>query len=270
MGYDAYVRCNCYKEGKINKPYFSEYLIEDIEGYELLLPDNIKNDENLSEKIYRDFSDWEYKGCEHEYMEYYNCRISNAGGMGWLVGAIEYINKFENIPLLMKYIEDRYGGFLAYENINEFKKEIDIFKKYGGIPVYEFRYKTKDEDIALSDTVSFDMEGHKKILFNKNNIELSVLNGNFLISENNINVFKANDFYILNNNREYYYKNLITNEKYTCKHVFENKCFRKHKKNNFYFEKNPKYFVDLFIDIAEIFYELINASLITKNPIIWC
>jgi len=270
MGYDAFVRCNCYKEGKIKKPYFSEYLIETIDGFELNLPKNILDDKYLSEKIENDFFDWEYNGCEHEDMEYINCRISNAGGMGYLIGAIEYINKFEKIPLLMDYVKNCNGGFIDFKNIHEFKNEIDIFKKYGGIPIYEFRYINENDNAALDSTVSFNKEDEKKILLSKNNFQLYVLNGIFYISENNNVVFHASNLVIYRQKHDYSYVNLMTKEKYNCKFIFEDKCFKIYTKNKFTFLKNPEYFVELFNCFAEIFYDLIKASIETKNPIIWC
>jgi hypothetical protein len=270
MGYDAYIRCNCYKEGKIEKPYFSAYLVENIDGFKLNLPKNILDNKNLIEKIEEDFYNWVYNGCEHEDMEYYNCRISNAGGMGWLVGAIEYINKFEKIPLLMGYIKDCNGGYLSYESIHEFKNEIDIFSKHGGIPIYEFKYVRKENDGEIWSTVSYDMEDHKNILFSENNIELSLNNGYFNIVENTNLVFQANNFLVYNQDNNYSYIDVITSKKYTCKYVFDNKCFNKHKKNFFYFEKNPEYFLSIFDSFSKTFYDLINASIKTKNPIIWC
>lgn len=270
MGYDAYVRCNCYKEGKIEKPYFSEYLIETEDGFELNLPKNILDDEILSEKIENDFDNWEYNACEHEYMEYFNCRIANAGGIGWLFGAIKYINKFENIPLLMSYINDCNGGYLSYENIQNFKKEIDIFKKYGGVPIHEFRYINENNNVALNDTVSFNIEDEKYTLFSKNDIEIYIINGIFYITENNKIVFQANNFLIYKQKYDFIYENILTKKKYICKYVFENRCFEKYVKNKFTFKKNTDYFVERFDCFVEDFYDLIKASIEMKNPIIWC
>jgi hypothetical protein len=270
MGYDAFVRCNCYKEGKINKPYFSEYLVETVDGFELNLPKDILNDKNLSEKIENDFYEWEYKGCEHENMQYFNCRIANAGGMGWLIGAIKYINKSEKIPLFMDYIEHGNGGYLSYENIHEFKNEVDIFKKHGGAPIHEFRYINENNNAALYDTISFDMQDDKNILFSKNNIEIYVINGNFYITENSNIVFQVDNFVIYKQKHDFSYVNTMTKEKYTCKYIFENKYFSIYTKNRFTFKKNTDYFVERFECFADDFYDLIKASLETKNPIIWC
>lgn len=122
MGLDAFVPCNCFKEGKTSEPPVDrEWIIQD-EGYYSLNPLYSK-DMDLDNKIYK----WSQNCCEHPFM-HISERISNWSGIRLFQQAMNTIG-IDNFPILNTELPDVNGGYLTVENAKKALAELDIFEK---------------------------------------------------------------------------------------------------------------------------------------------
>lgn len=82
MGYDAFVRCNCYRDGKSTRPPVSprKWHLDTTDGY-------IQEDADLTDREQSLLRDWELHGCEHVYQRYADERVGNI----WAVGEARYL-----------------------------------------------------------------------------------------------------------------------------------------------------------------------------------
>ncbi|MGL5150028.1 MAG: hypothetical protein ACRC7N_05550 [Clostridium sp.] len=118
MGIDAYVQCNCIKEGKVKPPPFDIELIEVLDGIY-----DIK--EEVSDEIYHLYRKWSNTACNHQNFNYYQNRIGNVSGASGLWGIIEKVGE-ENVPEvcnLFKYWK------LSPHKAEEALKELELLKK---------------------------------------------------------------------------------------------------------------------------------------------
>ncbi|HET8631303.1 MAG TPA: hypothetical protein VFL91_28110 [Thermomicrobiales bacterium] len=107
MGLDAFVRCNCWKEGRTTPPPVPRELIyEDEEGLELRLPFDGK------EEMYFAFDRWMLSCCEHEDMSYARVRVSNWSGYRLFQQALERAG-WEHFPTLEAELPNANGGQMS-------------------------------------------------------------------------------------------------------------------------------------------------------------
>jgi len=92
MGLDAYVQCNCIKEGKVKPPPF------DITN--IVCKDNVWTlTENADDQTFSDYIEWEENACDHPNFHYIYDRISNTSGSNVLSSALKYIGN-DHFPIL--------------------------------------------------------------------------------------------------------------------------------------------------------------------------
>ena len=123
MGYDAYVRCNCFKKGKAKPFKYIQYVVDATEGYELNLPQSIQGTP-LQDTIESEFDDWKNFSCEHDYQEYYTTRICNVSGMSHFGSTLELLNGKETLPTLYECLPESNDGFVPFEKNEDFKKDL--------------------------------------------------------------------------------------------------------------------------------------------------
>ncbi|WP_058303124.1 hypothetical protein [Gorillibacterium timonense] len=96
MGLDAYVQCNCLKEGKVKPPPFDLGLIEWIDGeFDLA--------EAADDDVYHHYCTWKETACEHEDFHFVYDRVYNASGGMFFYGVLEQLGK-EEFPVLSSVI----------------------------------------------------------------------------------------------------------------------------------------------------------------------
>src|SRR5215470_12743901 len=104
MGLDAFVRCNCVKEGKAAFPPFMDKVTFDTEGYVELIPSEAANEE-LEQKL----DSWQW--CEHEDRKFAREHISNWSGYRFFQQSLGKLG-WEHFPNLKEYLPDANGGSL--------------------------------------------------------------------------------------------------------------------------------------------------------------
>lgn len=133
MGLDAYVVCNCVKEGKVKPPPFDISLLEITdEGIDIL--------ESVNDEIYELYQQWRENACEHEDFYYYQDRVFNVAGGNFFYGIIDRLGQ-DKFPLLISIGEK----LLSADQAEKALKELDIFESGA----------SKLQGIFLVDTVSY-------------------------------------------------------------------------------------------------------------------
>ncbi len=118
MGLDASVMCNCWKEGKCKPPPVPVQINED--GYlHPLVEGSI---------THRDFGIWEQSACIHEYMHYTHERISNWGGYGRFIVALEKLG-WVYFPTLRAELPSANYGLTHSTAASKCLDELEFFKK---------------------------------------------------------------------------------------------------------------------------------------------
>lgn len=120
MGYNAFVKCNCYRDGKLSSnPPFDKYIKENEEGIWLDL------DWETNQEKHEEFERWKYsKPCEHPNMEVCSERLANISGMA-AFRTIIYELGTHKYPILSQYLPEVNGGHLPFEKAEEMKLELE-------------------------------------------------------------------------------------------------------------------------------------------------
>ena len=142
MGLDAFVRCNCFEEGKCTpppKPFLSSDVYRDEEGYlcsRMLDGLRKKYDRRQFEARFLDldrtFETWTDNSCEHEYGEYCSEWISNWAGVSEFQCLVGEINELTPLPLLSKIMPDGNGGSYPARLAHATLKELNTFTEHLG------------------------------------------------------------------------------------------------------------------------------------------
>ena len=87
MGLDAYVACNCYREGKASRPSFADRLMIDEFG-EVALAATA----NIDRIDRQQLDAWKENACPHSYMWCVNERIGSWGGVGVFLDMLDLLD----------------------------------------------------------------------------------------------------------------------------------------------------------------------------------
>ncbi|MNW25774.1 hypothetical protein D3C74_25260 [compost metagenome] len=137
MGVDAYVVCNCVKEGNVKPPPFDLSLLEiTVEGIDIL--------ESVNDETYELYQHWRENACEHEDFYYYQDRVFNIAGGNFFYGIIDRLGQGK-FPLLISIGEKLFSADQAEKAL----KELDVFES--GV--------SKLQGVFLVDTESNDEYG---------------------------------------------------------------------------------------------------------------
>lgn len=125
MGYDAFVRCNCWEEGK-TKPYPFDFQFEwNEEGFvQIISPECTESfqDERYHEQRHK-LKEWMQNACEHTEMEIISTRIANISGMS----AFRFQLDNERYPVLSSELPVFNGGYVAPEKVPSLLAEVQEF-----------------------------------------------------------------------------------------------------------------------------------------------
>lgn len=132
MGLDAAVSCTCYRQGRAISPFPKHTRVDD-EG-ELFLDLPLRGHEDEHDI----FEEWLYNGspCEHPRMELCQVRISNWGGVSSFKSALEQAG-WEHFPTLHTYLPNANGGHLPADAAGTALEELETFRRIfeGSVPV---------------------------------------------------------------------------------------------------------------------------------------
>ena len=122
MGLDATVKCNCYRDGKVNNPPpYPELVKMDTDGSVYISTDD--------DKKYFEFEKWKKTACEHEDMVLIHCRLGNISTIANAKSEIESIanNKGRSFSILLNkvvYSGSHAGDHLEIPDIKTLKSEL--------------------------------------------------------------------------------------------------------------------------------------------------
>lgn len=265
MGYDAYVRCNCYKKGKTKPFKYMEYVKDYPDYLELELPDEIEKDSELVEKIEQEFLD--YFGCEHENMKIVSERIANISGMGALRFAIKCCGGEKEFPTLATQLPESNYGFMPVEMNDGFRKDLDAFmeKSY---TVFNFKNYYDNSRSYESYWSTYVGENIDKLLCEKDDTKMFIKNDIFRIEKNGEVIFKSSKFNIERIiNRRFIFSD--KEQKVETNFIFDLDLFEKSNRQRMYFESEKFHNSIEFEGKYQIFKMLLDASDKTGNPICW-
>ncbi|MBL7829786.1 MAG: hypothetical protein JNK41_02065 [Saprospiraceae bacterium] len=275
MGYDAFVTCNCFKEGKTKEPPYKGFMKIDVEGIYLDLDLTYNQDKDEYLKRHQEFDDWKRTACPHQDMRFASEHLANTSGMEAFKTMLQDFGGEKRFPTLTKYLPVSNGGTLPAAYAEKVLKELkDIEQEKTGEKKVILRLNTGEIIWSTNENHSF----------------IFIWTGN---NRENYGIDKDGFFII--QNREFLWRRSSTL-------VFRSKNFKQVVlgKNKFQFIDNPTkkqykgttnihpdgkeqaiqdfdFIVDMEVAplateykyIIEPLKRLINASLETGNPIIW-
>jgi hypothetical protein len=129
MGLDAFVSCNCYREGKAKpfplpefEPYFDAQTLEiDDAAYEAMT-------DAQREQLY----EWRENACEHPEFDYVRQRISNWSGLRAFQEALELMGAV-NFQTLLEQIPNGNYGETSPEQAALMLTELDYFRQHANL-----------------------------------------------------------------------------------------------------------------------------------------
>lgn len=125
MSFSAFVVCNCFQNGKTEKPPHEEYVKFDDDGLYLDIPNEIwKQDEDKVFQMDSEFEKWKNNSCEHEEMELCYEHLSNNLGMADFRSIVKTLGGDKKYPTLTKYLPTANGGILPAESANNALQEL--------------------------------------------------------------------------------------------------------------------------------------------------
>ncbi|MBQ2622653.1 MAG: hypothetical protein IJF84_15040 [Thermoguttaceae bacterium] len=134
MGLDAYVPCNCYREGKTKTPPpTQEELCIDEDGflrpvhYRDIPYDEIKDDEEFR-KIYDELDDWKWNACDHKYGNYIDERVGNWSTARYFTWVVRQFPE-GSFPLLINLLPANNEGSVPVKDAPEILRELAELRK---------------------------------------------------------------------------------------------------------------------------------------------
>lgn len=272
MGYDAYVRCNCFEEGETTTPPCPKEFIKEDDLEYLYLSISYDDDPELVNA----FDKWTHnEACEHKDMEICSERLANASGMSAFRTIIQQLG-IEKYPIITKHLPKSNGGHLPFKLANAMKHELKSLKQ-----------EVSDESLVVLNELTLN----RRIQSTNSNYSLPfVFSGynklNYIISRNGFKVIRNKNFL-----GKKYTKELFVSKKFTQKKLgdkkylfedYDSKCvyessiniFPDKNQNDDFFEfevtEIKTAIADEYAYIIEPLLKLTKASLETGNPIIWC
>lgn len=124
MGLDAYVYCNCYREGRAAPfplPDVEKYFYFDESGWLDLHYDGVGDLEH------QQFSEWIESACDHPDMEYASVHVANWSGYTYFMSALRRVGEDE-FPTLREEVPDDNTGTTTPENAARMLKELQRFR----------------------------------------------------------------------------------------------------------------------------------------------
>ncbi len=270
MGYNAFVHCNCYKDGKTSIPPYKKFVRYNEEtGLYLDIPHKVKK-YNDAYEMENAFWNWKKNACPHDDMELVSVRLCNVSGMAEFEYAIEQKGGKHKYPILTKYLPGSNDGIVpsayAYDMLNEIylfeneKTEEDkliLFEKTTNSYVSSMFLNVENEFIKYEENIYFllyedaftitqlrDLKNHKIVFQSKNftQTKISEFSYNFTDKETG--------------------KNFVTNFP-----LYETDDLNT---LEFAFKKETLLFTYEYNYMIKALKQLINASIETGNPICWC
>jgi hypothetical protein len=270
MGYDAFVKCNCYRDGKISsRPPFEKHIKEDEEGIWLDLEWKTHQSEHA------EFDSWMRKGpCPHKDMEIASERLANISGMGAFRIVISELGE-HRFPILFHHLPKSNGGSLPVEFTPKMRKELQSLKKEPSsekrIVLLEKSTNQRVQSVNASYESPFAFDGQSNRVYS--------------ISHKGLKIVRSKKFFGLESNKEiflssHFTQNKISDERYFLTDLISGKSclsginlYPDKEANDSSFEFEIKLMTASISEeydyIITPLLKLAEASLQSGNPIIW-
>lgn len=272
MGYNAYVRCSCYREGKTTNPPCSRDLIKDDDPEFLYIDLNYEDDP----ETVTSFENWKSNdACEHEDMEICSERLGNISGMGAFRAIISQLG-IENYPILSEHLPKSNGGHLVVEYAKLMKQELESLKladsKEKLVILNEVVTNQRIQSTNSNSEKPFVFTGYNNLIYTISKNGFKVLRKRKILGKE----FSSEEFI-----SKKFVQKKIADKRYLLKDFRTKKTFES-EVNLFSDEDYPdEYFefelketnasiADEYAYIIEPLLKLTKASQKTGNPIIWC
>ncbi|HYG14312.1 MAG TPA: hypothetical protein VEC12_01065 [Bacteroidia bacterium] len=268
MGYDAYVSCNCYREGKTTEPPHKKHLSVETEGLFINLPEKTWYYKLFPNKLYQhynEFDEWKRTACPHEDMEFASERIANITGMANFRYVVKKLSGKKNLNTLLAQLPEANGGFLPVELAQDFLHDLRRFEESG----------EQEEIISLTERVSgtvlwqsdgpFILDGRYKLYFGLDN------NGFYIADKQNV-LFRAWNFRQVTNKDTFTFINNYTGYEFISpRRIYPPEDTGELQKYyDFQCERFSVNVAEEYKYIIDSLIKLCQAALETGNPVIWC
>lgn len=277
MGYDAYVHCDCYKQGKTPKPPHEEYIVFDEEGLYLHVPGLYEKDQEKFWEMENEFEQWKRSACPHEDMEIASEHLANIMGMGAFRTLVAEMGGSKRFPVLSKYLPTSNGGCLPWESAGNLLRELADLEAE----------KTKEMQAVLIEKSSGEVlhsVNAEKVLFfvysagNERNCCLDkdgffiVVEKRSLLKTRRLEVFRSMHFRQEKTGiNQYLFTDIPSGKKYKSKlGIMAPESPLQCKSNEFLVEIRGATIADEYSYIIPKLKKLAHAAIQTKNPIHWC
>lgn len=276
MGFNAFVICRCYQDGKTEEPPGKEYVKFDSDGLYIDVPNNIDKEQRweLEDK----FDKWRSSACPHKEMELCCEHLSNNQGM------YDFINMLiekKGYPILSECLPRVNGGMMLPEQAKDCRDELERLESMDlsqiKIQLHEVFTPKLLMDVDKDHNRTFILTA-----YNKRNCVLS--EDGFIITENKTKsdgetlryiVFQSKHFtvqkvrkFFFNKKPLFRYTDIDTGKRYECDINLDSENLSPSKE--FVVSETALKIIDEYSYIIEPLRKLIRASLDTGNPIHWC
>lgn len=262
MSSNEFVRCNCFKNG-LSKPFkYMKYVKILDNDFEFDLPDEIKQDKELKDKLFWEFCEWAEYPCIHKRGEYYSCSLG--GAFQFFIRLLNNKNKF---PTLSTQLPDfNKNNFIPISFNAQLRKEAEEFMN---LEIIAYNFVSK-EPIKWGNYYKGWETGENidELLCEKGDEKLYSYNNTFRIEKNNKIIFQSSEFNVERIiNRRFIFSDKDKKAETTIfwdMNLFEhgNKHRLLYEKNTYNMQEELKYTYNDFIN-------LLDASDATGNPICW-
>lgn len=262
MSSDEFVRCNCFKNG-LSKPFKYIKYVKIIDNeFELDLPEEIKQNKELEDKIYWDYCGWTDFPCSHKYGEYYSCRLGGAFQF-----FIRLLNDKTKFPALSTQLPDfNKNNFIPVSFNSQLRKEAEEFMK---LEITAYNFVSKDTIKWGNHYKGREIgENIDELLCEKGDEKLYSYNNTFRIEKDNKIIFQSSEFNVERIiNRRFIFSDKDKKAETT---IFWNmNLFEYGNKHRLLYEKNTYNMKDELQYTYDDFINLLDASDATGNPICW-
>lgn len=276
MGYNAFVVCNCYKEGKTTAPPYKEFLYEDEEGLGLELKSIHDQDKTEYYQRHQEFDAWKQKACPHENLELANERLANSSGMTSFKAILHDFGGEKRFPILIKYLPTSNDGNLpsecaemALKELCDLQQEPSTEKKIVlRLSTGELRWTTNLKYSTIFLTTGFKRE---QFGLDKDGFFILAKRG-FLWFKATKLVFRSKHFkQIPLENNKVQFIDTNSQKTFTCTpYLYSETKDSPRQDFEFYVRIENALIADEYQYIIEPLIKLTTASMASGNPIIWC
>ncbi len=262
MSSNEFVRCNCFKNG-LSKPFkYMKYVKIIGNEFELDLPEDIKQDKELEDKIYWEFSEWTDSPCIHKYGEYYSCSLGGAFQF-----FIRLLNDKTKFPTLSTQLPDfNKNNFIPISFNAQLRKEV---KEFMDLQISSYNFVSKEPVKWGNHYKGWETgENIDELLCEKGDEKLYTYNNTFRIEKDNKIIFQSSEFNVERIiNRRFIFSDKDKKAETTI--FWDMNLFEHCNKHRLLYEKNTYNMQDELQYTYNDFINLLDASDATGNPICW-